>query len=144
MQKLFKNAGFTLIELMVAVMIVGILASIAYPAYQEHVFKTRRAAGKACLLELGQYMERYYTTHMSYVSAVLPDPSAGNGCNRNDDVGRFYTIDFPSIPDASSYQLNATPTGAQTNDKCGTLTLNQIGRRDIISDVTGVSVAVCW
>jgi type IV pilus assembly protein PilE len=136
MHKLFKSAGFTLIELMVAVMIVGILASIAYPAYQEHVFKTRRAAGKACLLEAGQYMERYYTTTMSYASASLPTCS--------NDVSSFYTLAFSGTPDATTYTLNATRTGAQTNDKCGTLTLNQAGTRGVSSAATGITAANCW
>ena len=136
MHKLFKSAGFTLIELMVAVMIVGILASIAYPAYQEHVFKTRRAAGKACLLEAGQYMERYYTTTMSYASASLPTCSS--------DVSSFYTLEFSGTPDASTYSLTATRTGAQTNDKCGTLTLNQAGDTNISSQATGITKTDCW
>lgn len=136
MQKLFKNGGFTLIELMVTVMIVGILASIAYPAYQDHVFKTRRAAGKACLLEAGQYMERYYTTTMSYASASLPTCS--------NDVSSFYTLAFSGTPDASTYVINATRTGVQANDKCGTLTLNQAGTRGISSVATGITVADCW
>lgn len=136
MQKLFKIAGFTLIELMVAVMIVGILASIAYPAYQEHVFKTRRAAGKACLLEAGQYMERYYTTAMKYTDA--PRPTCRN------DVSSFYALDFSGTPDATRYALTATPTGAQTNDKCGTLTLDQTGDTDVSSPATGTTRANCW
>ena len=136
MQKQFKNAGFTLIELMVTVMIVGILASIAYPAYQDHVFKTRRAAGKACLLEAGQYMERYYTTNMSYASASLPTCSS--------DVSSFYTLAFSGTPDASTYALTATRTGAQANDKCGTLTLNQAGTRGVSSAATGITATDCW
>ncbi len=138
MQKLFKIAGFTLIELMVAVMIVGILASIAYPAYQEHVFKTRRAAGKACLLEAGQYMERYYTTKMTY---AMPPESSLPTCSN--DVSSFYILDF-GTPGATTYDLTATPTGAQANDKCGTLTLNQAGDTNISSQATGITKTDCW
>lgn len=138
MQKVFKSAGFTLIELMVVVMIVGILASIAYPAYQEHVLKTRRAAAQACLLELGQYMERYYTTNMSYASASIPTTACGS------DLASFYTFAFSGTPDASTYTINATRAGAQANDKCGTLTLTHTGARGVSSAATGITAADCW
>lgn len=138
MQKVFKSAGFTLIELMVVVMIVGILASIAYPAYQEHVMKTRRAAAQACLLELGQYMERYYTTNMSYASASIPTTACGS------DLASFYTFAFSGTPDASTYTINATRAGAQANDKCGTLTLTHTGARGVSSAATGITAADCW
>lgn len=61
-----KQQGFTLIELMIAVVIVGILAAIAYPSYTEYVLKSNRAEGKAHLLEAMQAQERHYSQTMSY------------------------------------------------------------------------------
>jgi len=66
MQRKTATQGFTLIELMIAVAIVGILAAIAYPSYIEHVRKTRRADAKAVVLELSQWMERFYTENSRY------------------------------------------------------------------------------
>ena len=61
-----RHTGFTLIEVMIVVAVIGILAAIAYPSYQESVTKTRRSAAQGCLVEMAQFMERFYTTNMRY------------------------------------------------------------------------------
>ena len=69
--------GFTLIEVMITVAIIAVLTAIAYPSYESHVTKTRRAAAAGCLLERAQFMERFYTTNLSYLdSANSPPPIA--------------------------------------------------------------------
>src|SRR4051812_18901770 len=60
--------GFTLIEVMITVAIVSILASIAYPSYQESVRKAKRTEGRAALMQLLQQEERYYSQHNSYIA----------------------------------------------------------------------------
>ncbi|HET8871590.1 MAG TPA: type IV pilin protein, partial [Aquabacterium sp.] len=65
----WNERGFTLIELMIAVAIVGILAAIAYPSYAEHVAKGRRADARVRLAAAQQWMERYYTERYTYASS---------------------------------------------------------------------------
>lgn len=116
-----KTSGFTLIELMVVMAIIAIIAAIAYPSYQQSIQRTRRAAAAGCMMGLSQFMERYYTTNMSYLNAVLPACQA--------DVTQFYLANFAVAPTATTYTLQVVPQGAQANDVCGTLTIDQTGLR---------------
>ena len=116
-----KTSGFSLIELMVVMAIIAIIAAIAYPSYQQSIQRTRRAAAAGCMMGLSQFMERYYTTNMSYLNAVLPACQA--------DVTQFYLANFAVAPTATTYTLQVVPQGAQANDVCGTLTIDQTGLR---------------
>ncbi|RZM02652.1 MAG: type IV pilin protein, partial [Variovorax sp.] len=71
-----RQAGFTLIELMIVVAIVGILATIAYPSYRESVLKGRRAEARTALLELMQQQERYMTQRGAYLNFIADNPAA--------------------------------------------------------------------
>jgi len=148
-----KQQGFTLVELMVTVAIVGILASIAYPSYQNSVMKSRRADAKSALLELANFMERHATEVGCYM-----DPGADNQCGSGDDTipllpftttpraGKVY-YDLVLFPvDAISFTLTANPRAgtSQVNDACGSLTLTNTGVKDIIPIAVGVTAADCW
>jgi len=127
-----KQKAFTLIELMITVAIVGILASIAYPSYQDSVMKSRRADAKGALLSLANTMERNFTTTNSYVG-VTPTNTG------------YYTITITAA--ASSYTLNAAPIvgGPQEGDKCETLTLTHTGVKCPSDNSTCAShTAGCW
>ena len=130
------QTGFTLMELMIVVAIVGILAAVALPSYKDHVLRTRRVTAASCLMELAQQMERQYATGMSYVVA-LPAASC-----RTDLTG-FYTFAFATgEPTASTYKIEATPAGAQANDgKCATLSINHKGEKT--ESGTGTATE-CW
>ena len=66
-----KVKGYTLIELMIVVAVVGILASVAYPAYKSQVEQTRRSTAQADLLELSSFMERWYTENFTYQIPII-------------------------------------------------------------------------
>ncbi|WP_372015305.1 type IV pilin protein [Pseudoxanthomonas sp. 10H] len=127
--------GFTLVELLIVVAIVAILAAIANASYDSYVLRSRRAAAATCLQERAHFMERYYTTQLSYAGA--PNPAQ---CGA--DLDSFYTIAFNGTPGAKAFTLTATPIGTQQRDsKCGTLSINAQGART--ASGSG-SVADCW
>lgn len=138
-----KQSGITLIELLVVVAIVGILASLAYPSYQEYIRRSSRTEAEGILLELAQFMERNYTVTGNYTvdaggaAISLPfNQSPKSGTSK-------YTITLPVASlSASTYTLQAAPTGSMTGDSCGTLTLDQTGTKNVIGG-TG-TVAECW
>ncbi len=124
--------GVTLMELMIVVVIVGMLAAIAYPAYQSQIEKTRRADGKAALMDTAQRLERCFTRANSYLdvggSCPLAGQLAGGGI---DSPEAFYRV---SIADGAlsqtAFTLQAVPQNAQAGDtRCATLMLDSRGRR---------------
>lgn len=126
--------GFTLIEVMIAMVIVGILAAIAYPSYRQYVLRSNRAEAKAIMMEAAQFMERYFTTNNTYVGAALPSTVSPKGASGS---GIKYNISFSVAPTANNYTLQAVPNGGQASDACATLTLSQAGART-------PTTAGCW
>jgi type IV pilus assembly protein PilE len=129
-----KNKGFTLIELMIVVAIIGILAAIAYPSYMDSVRKSNRSDGKAILSDTAQRLERCYTTFSAYNH---------ESCSVADELGAeitssegYYTVEATTLT-ATTYELTATAAKApQTADTgCDELTLNNVGVR---------GPAACW
>jgi type IV pilus assembly protein PilE len=113
-----RARGFSIIELLVALVIFAILGAIALPAYQQQMRKGARSEVKAIMLETAQYMERYYTTNKTYVggqplSLVSPKASTGSGIR--------YNISWNVTPTAGppeTYTLQAVPVNAQAADIC--------------------------
>lgn len=131
--------GFTLIEVMITVGIVAILAAIAYPAYQQQVIKTHRGAAKACLSQYAQFMERRYTTTLTYAG---DDPLLG--CASEGQLDTHYGITVQN-KSATTYTVQAAPTPsfAARDTRCGTLTLNQAGTRTAGSG-SADDIRYCW
>lgn len=119
--------GVTLIELLIAVGLVAILASISYPAYQEHVRSTRRGEAKAALQELSQFMERKFSADGCYKCSANDTPTLPVTQIPRDGGTAYYTLQLASSPAVSStvFTLEAVPSGVMSTDSCGTLKLDQ-------------------
>ncbi len=133
------EGGFTLIELLIAVAIIAILAVVALNSYQNAVVRSHRSAAKACVSQYSQFMERYYTTQLTYVDA---DPVLG--CSTEGEMDDRYTITIEDAG-ANTYTVTATPTAswAARDTRCSTLTLDQAGER-LAGDGSAEDVAHCW
>ncbi len=136
-----KAVGFTLIELMVTVAIVGILAAVAYPSYQNYVLKSNRAAATGCLMEYAQFMERTFTQNMTYKPTNFSLPQLQ--CNR-DLTARYAFALVASAHDTRTYTLSATPTTVQSKDGCGVLTYSHTGQKGAKGGVDAAAVRECW
>ena len=143
-----KQHGFNLVELMVVVAIVGIIVAIAYPSYTEQVRKSRRAECAGAVTSLGSAMERYFTVNSTYRGAA--DGGADTGAPAVyetqcpvDGGTPTYNLTI-SAANASTYTVQAAPTGKQADDKCGTLTLTNTGRKRVSGASSGVTWQDCW
>jgi type IV pilus assembly protein PilE len=117
------NNGFTLIEVMITVVIVGILASIAYPSYTSFVTKSGRSEGVAAVMRVSNLQEQYYMDNRSFAEdmtklGLLAEPFLTES--------GYYSVDSVGT---TSYTITATAAGSQaTRDTtCATITLTSVG-----------------
>jgi len=139
-----KASGFTLIELMIVVVVVGILASIAIPGYQGMMERSRRSDAVTALLNVQMAQEKFRANCTQYA-----EDFGGGGCGTLElDMSTtspegHYSLDIDAgNTDAASFLVEAAPVagGAQANDDCGTFAIDQTG-----PDYTGAHAdADCW
>ncbi len=131
-----SQAGFNLLELMIVVAIIGILTGLAYTSYADSVVKSRRKAATSCMLEEGQFLERRFTTNLTYVGSKAALIASPLQCQT--DLVVFYKIE-PSAEGVRTYTITATPyTAKQKDPLCGTMTINQLGAKTKTGTATQV------
>lgn len=153
MKKQNKTQGFTLIELMIAVVVVAILAAVAVPSYQEYIRKGKRSDGRAMLFDLASKQERFYTQFSSYSGTLVrPTPCSGAACGLglidNTSPENYYTVTLTATPAGCStagtlctgYTVTATPSG-WVDDKCTSLSLTHAATKGATGSET---VEYCW
>lgn len=145
--------GFTLLEIMIVVAIIGIIGAIAYPSYQDSVRKGRRADARAVLLEAAQFMERRATENLQagYNNATQANLNTARLSRSPKDGTTIYYVIALSNQAQNTFTLTATPqaTGGQNKDKCGgvtgpTLGLTQGGVKQVNGVTTAALVQACW
>ena len=165
MRKRDGAAGFTLIELMVVVVVLAVLVAVAYPSYQDHIRKAKRAEAKAALLKTAQVLERWYSDRSTYGTTPAPPATPPwttidlaplyalglgatvySGENAADNKSS-YTITASSpagCPVDACFLITATPNAPFVDPVCGTFTLTSTGQRASAGGTGSATDACKW
>lgn len=143
------SLGFSLIELMIVVAIIGVLAAIAFPAYDGYVVRTNRAIGKSFLSQIASKQEQYFSDNKQYATDLtqLGYAYESIGVTNRSDITKpdatdaIYNLSLPAVNLTRQFTVEATPINAQgsKDTDCGTLSLNQSGTKGQTGSGTG-----CW
>lgn len=143
-----RQQGFTLMEMLITMIIIGILTAVAIPNYTAYVQRSNRSEARGQLLEIANWMERWRTERGRYdnpASAGTPPPTPPYPATyaQSPPTGTAkYTIAV-ATPDTVTYAITATAVGVMAGDVCTTLTLDQAGARGFTTGGGGTQ-EVCW
>ena len=136
-------SGFTLIELMITVAIIGILAAVALPSYQQYVRKARRADVQSLMSEIAVKQQHFLVDRRAYsesITSALTATPAGLGMTIEQKVSNYYDLSMATDNTVNpiTFLITATPKSSQSTETCGALTLNQAGVK------TASGSGSCW
>jgi type IV pilus assembly protein PilE len=126
------NRGFTLIEIMIVIAIIGIVVTVGYPSLTEYMKKGRRAEIAGLLSEQAQILERNYSKNNVYSSTGL---SSGND---------FYTITQELTEQSFTLTAVRRTGSSMATDKCGDFKITNTGVRSVVNNTSGVTAKDCW
>ena len=138
------RAGFSLVELLVALAAIALLAAVALPTFFEQLARTRRTDVQAALLEDAAYLQHYYASHDAFAGTPAPQLPFER-TPRQGAASYAITVSVPT-DDPSSFVLVATRAGAMASDACGDLTYDSLGRRQLVAGTfgSGRNATACW
>ena len=150
-----RCSGFTLIELIVVITILSILAMVALPAYTEHVARARRADARTQLIQVAQFMQRFYAANDTFQvdragNAVATQVPSALRRSPPDGTAAVYTLEIPAgTLSATSFEIRMVPVagGPMAQDRCGSFSLNALGVRAVLvagTADTGALRDTCW
>ena len=154
--------GFTLIELMITMVIIGVLASIALPSYTRYMARAYRAEARIQLLQVAQFMQRFYAANDSYekdrsspaINVINAIPaSLKQSLGDASTSAAFYNLSIPTLT-SMSFSLRMAPVGGNrmANDECGTFAIDSTGVKTVLindveygrTDATRAQRDACW
>ena len=139
--------GFSLMELLIVLVIMGVLSLFAYPNYNDYIMRAHRSDGQVALFDLANRMEQYYFERNTYHTATIGGGSTFDVLSNNTSPDGWYKLSINAS--ASAYTLQATPTGSQASrdSRCQSLTLTNLGKKAIAIGPAGTPTgpaAECW
>jgi type IV pilus assembly protein PilE len=140
-----NQQGFTLIEMMIVVLIMGILVGIALPAYQDSVLRSGRAEAKSELLQVASDQERHYSSFNTYIDDATPLSTPTVADRDRTSSNGLYLISVAACDGgaiSNCFIATATAQGGQADDICDTLTISNTGARG--ASGTGATTEECW